>query len=103
MSRIKAPSQPEETSEDNFEADSEGYCGKELPPISVIVAYWIFLNLIIVLIQYGVLRCSKAVKKENICKFLFVGTLITIFTSVASLTIFFEQTVVLLELLLAND
>jgi len=102
MSRIKAPPQPEETSEDNFEEEEEGYCGKDVPPLHVIVAYGIFLNLIIILIQYCVLRCSKAVKKEKICKFLFVGTLITIFTSVASLTIFWEQTVVLLELSLPN-
>ena len=102
MSRIKAPPQPEETSEDNFDDDSEGYCGKEVPPIHLIVAYGIFLNLIIISIQYCVLRCSKAVKKEKICKFLFVGTLITVFISVASLTIFLEQTLVLLEQTLPN-
>jgi hypothetical protein len=102
MSRIKAPPQPEETSEDIFDEDSEGYCGKEAPSTQTIVAYGIFLNLIIISIQYCVLRCSKAVKKENICKFLFIGTLICFFTSVASLTIFWDYTVLLLELTLAK-
>jgi hypothetical protein len=97
MSRIKAPPQPEETwaetCENYYNEDPEG----AVPSLYGIVAYGVVINLIIILIQYCVLRCSNAVKKENIFNFLLVGTLITIFISVASITLFFDETLVLLE------
>ena len=44
--------------------------------------------LIILTIQYFVLRCSNAVKKENISKVLSYGTLFTLFCSLLTLVLF---------------
>lgn len=62
--------------------------GEEEPPFYVVVTWGVFMVLIILTIQYFVLRCSNAVKKENISKVLSYGTLFTLFLSLLTLVIF---------------
>ena len=58
------------------------------PPFYVVVTWGVCMGLIILTIQYFVLRCSNAVKKENISKVLSYGTLFTLFLSLLTLVLF---------------
>jgi len=94
MSRIQPPPTP---------PPEDDYCGADLDdspaenPVDVIFQHGSFMILAILLIQYLVLRCSNAVKKENICRVLFIGFLITFIVSVLSITLFMDQTVMVME------
>ena len=89
MSRIKTPPRQESKYRNAFEDD------EDIPvdiPLHVIVVYGLVFAAIIFFLQYIVLRCTGAVKKQNICSFLLKGTLITLFLSIISVSIFWEQT-----------
>jgi len=83
MSRIKPVLKSTSKKDDLNIADN-----LEEPPFYVVVTWGVFMVLIILTIQYFVLRCSNAVKKENISKVLSYGTLFTLFLSLLTLVIF---------------
>ena len=79
MSRIVSPPFEEE-----YDYDDDLDNIPDLPS-HVIWISGICIMLSILFVQYCVLRCSKAVKTENITSVLFVGTLITFLLSVVSI------------------
>jgi Na+/proline symporter len=83
MSRIKPVLKSTSIKDDLNIADN-----LEEPPFYVVVTWGVFMVLIILTIQYFVLRCSNAVKKENISKVLSYGTLFTLFLSLLTLVLF---------------
>lgn len=87
MSRIKPVLKSTSKKDDLNIADKLEDFGPE-PPFYVVVTWGVFMVLIILTIQYFVLRCSNAVKKENISKVLSYGTLFTLFLSLLTLVIF---------------
>ena len=96
MSRIKKQPFDEQcagTFGDNLDLDGV----PEEVLIGSVVVYAVVVLSIILLLQYCVLRCSNAVKKENIFNFLFIGTLTTFFVSVVSITFFWEETLHFME------
>ena len=95
MSRIQPPSTPPPPSENEFCA-SESDGSPAAPPTYDVILILVFG---ILLIQYIVLRCSNAVKKENISRALFIGFITTFIVSVLSVTVFLEQLLTGLDLI----
>ena len=91
MSRIKTPPRQESNYRSCFNDDLEDEFMVEGIPLHEVIVYGLIFALNILIVQYIVLRCTGAVKKQNICSFLLKGTLITLFLSIISVGLFHEQ------------
>ena len=98
VSRIKTP--PKQEAYYRFATKDELESGKYVP--REISSFHILLNGllicgIVIFLQYLVLRCTGAVKKQNICSFLLKCTLILLAICIISVIFFHDKTIRFVE------